>query len=62
MPVIVGPADFARWLDPARNATDVQDLLKPYAADAMEAVPVGKHVNSPANDDVRCVEKEDAWQ
>jgi putative SOS response-associated peptidase YedK len=62
MPVIVAAADYARWLDPARNAADVQDLLRPYDAAEMEAVPVGKHVNSPANDDARCVEKEDAWE
>jgi len=62
MPVIVARADFARWLDSARNATDVQDLLRPYDAAEMEAVPVGKHVNSPGNDDPRCVEKEDAWE
>jgi putative SOS response-associated peptidase YedK len=62
MPVIVARADFARWLDPARNATDVQDLLRPYDAAEMEAVPVGRHVNSPGNDDPRCVEKEDAWE
>ena len=62
MPVIVAAADYARWLDPARNAADVHDLLRPYDAAEMEAVPVGKHVNSPANDDARCVEKEDAWE
>jgi putative SOS response-associated peptidase YedK len=62
MPVIVARTDYARWLDPARNATDVQDLLRPYDAAEMEAVPVGRHVNSPANDDPRCVEKEDAWE
>jgi putative SOS response-associated peptidase YedK len=62
MPVIIAPADYARWLDPARNASDVQDLLRPYASAEMEAVPVGKHVNSPSNDDARCVEKEEAWE
>ena len=62
MPVIIVPEDYARWLDPERNATDVQDLLRPYAAGEMEAIPVSKHVNTPANDDPRCVEKEEAWQ
>ena len=62
MPVIIAAADFARWLDPRRNATDVQDLLRAYPADEMEAVPLGKHVNSPANDDPRCVEKEEVWE
>ena len=62
MPVIVAPEDYARWLDPKCNATDVQDLLRAYPAEAMEAIPVGRHVNSPANDDPRCVEKEEAWE
>ena len=62
MPVIIAPEDYARWLDPERNATDVQDLLGPYAAEEMEAVPVSKHVNVPANDDPRCVEREEAWE
>ena len=62
MPVIVAPEDYARWLDPARNATDVQDLLRPFPADRMEKVPVSTHVNSPANDDPRCAEQDEAWE
>jgi putative SOS response-associated peptidase YedK len=62
MPVIVDPEDYARWLDPARNATDVQDLLRPYPGSEMQVVPVGNYVNSPKNDDERCVEKEEAWE
>jgi putative SOS response-associated peptidase YedK len=62
MPVIVAPEDYARWLDPKRNATDVQDLLRPYPAEAMEAFPVSTRVNSPANDDAGCTEREEAWE
>ena len=62
MPVIIAPEDYARWLDPARSATDVQDLLRPYDAGEMEAIPVSKHVNVPTNDDPRCVEEEEAWE
>jgi len=28
----------------------------------MEAMPVGKHVNMPAHDDPKCVEREEAWE
>ena len=37
MPVIVAPADYARWLDVA--GADVTDLLAPYPAQAMTLVP-----------------------
>ena len=62
MPVIVAPQDFDRWLDPQRNATDVQDLLRAYPAEEMEAVPVGTRVNNPRNDDPTCAEVSEAWQ
>jgi putative SOS response-associated peptidase YedK len=56
MPVVVAPADFDRWLDPAVAAADVAGLLKPYSADEMESQPVGTQVNNPANDDPSCAE------
>jgi putative SOS response-associated peptidase YedK len=62
MPVIVAPRDYDRWLDPRRNATDVQDLLRPYPAAEMVASPVGTRVNSPTNDDPSCAEAEKAWE
>ena len=62
MPVIVAPQDFDRWLDPQRNATDVQDLLRAYPAEEMEAVPVGTRVNNPRNDDPTCAQVSEAWQ
>ncbi len=57
MPVIVGPDDYAKWLD-----VDVEDrrhldpILVPYASDEMKADQVSAHVNSPRNDDPQCVE------
>ena len=58
MPVIVGPEDYGRWLDPAVQTTEpILPLLRSYASESMEAYAVGTRVNSPARDDERCVEK-----
>ena len=51
MPVILPPETFAPWL--AGEAVP----LAPYPADAMTAHPVSTHVNKPANDDERCVDR-----
>ncbi|MFI5168294.1 MAG: SOS response-associated peptidase [Thermoanaerobaculales bacterium] len=58
MPVILDPADFNAWLDPAvRDTERLAGLMKPHSADLMEAYPVGLGVNNPANDDARCIER-----
>jgi putative SOS response-associated peptidase YedK len=49
MPVILDPASYDRWLDPARP--QAQELLRPCPDDWLEAVPVSARVNSPKNDD-----------
>jgi len=57
MPVIVRPADYAAWLDPELDdATELQALLRPCHWAAMTVDRVGTHVNSPKNDDPRCIE------
>ena len=45
MPVILDPADYDAWLDPAdpRGA----DLLRPCPANWLEAFPVSTRVDSP---------------
>ena len=53
MPLIVPAAGYARWLDP--NGKDLADLLVP-AADALVTYPVSTFVNSPNNDNPRCIE------
>ncbi len=53
MPLIVPVAGYARWLDP--RGTDLADLLVP-TAERLVAYPVSTLVNSPANDDPRCIE------
>jgi putative SOS response-associated peptidase YedK len=62
MPVIIAPADHGRWLDPDARADAVEDLLRPYPAEAMEAIPVSTHVNKPSHDDPKCTEREEAWE
>lgn len=57
MPVIIDPKHYATWL--ARNEPGLHEmlsLLRPARTEGMEAVPVDKHVNSPTNDDPRCVQ------
>ena len=57
MPVIIAPEHYGSWL--ARDESDLPrllSLLRPAEARDMQAVPVDKHVNSPTNDDPRCVQ------
>ena len=50
MPVIVPARSYATWLDPANQDIDkLTALLAPYKASEMEAWPVARLVNSPAN-------------
>ena len=61
MPVIVQPADYAFWLDPAMKDTEgLRDLVgQTYPADGLDAYPVSTHVNSPANDDPACIQPQE---
>jgi putative SOS response-associated peptidase YedK len=47
MPVIVARADCAAWLDPRTPPTELHALLRPYPAEAMTAVPVGRYLGNP---------------
>lgn len=56
MPVILDPADYAAWLDPAvAAAPPLRALLRPFPAGAMTAFPVSSAVNNPAFDDPSCI-------
>jgi putative SOS response-associated peptidase YedK len=56
MPVILDPADYARWLDPAVTLpAEVRPLLHPFPAETMTAFPVSTAVNNPAFDDPACL-------
>jgi putative SOS response-associated peptidase YedK len=57
MPVILGPADYDRWLDASLvDPSELKYMLEPYPADEMAAEPVNPRVNSVANDDAGCIE------
>jgi putative SOS response-associated peptidase YedK len=57
MPVILKPRDYELWLDPeVQEVERLQSLLRPYPPEEMEAYAVSRYVNSPDNDDPRCIE------
>lgn len=57
MPVILHREDYEMWLDPDFEEREpLTSLLKPYPEEAMEAYPVGRRVNNPANDEPGCIE------
>jgi putative SOS response-associated peptidase YedK len=57
MPVILERPNFEQWLDPAeQDAEALAWMLRPYRAEAMRGYPVSPLVNSPKNDDARCLE------
>jgi len=53
MPLVIPREHYARWIDPD---ADVSDLLQPLAT-TLAATPVSPYVNSPKNDDPRCLER-----
>jgi len=56
MPVILALDEYDAWLEAEpRAAEELRDLLRPFPADRMEAYPVSRLVNSPANDRPECV-------
>ena len=57
MPVILNPTDYELWLDPqVQEPERIQPLLRPYPAREMDAYPVSRLVNRPANDSPGCIE------
>jgi putative SOS response-associated peptidase YedK len=56
MPVILPPGSYDVWLDPEAEKDELYGLLAPYPEDEMEAYPVSRFVNSPSNNDPRCIE------
>jgi putative SOS response-associated peptidase YedK len=56
MPVILGMADYEMWLDPEmQNPERLGILLRPFEGPSLRADPVETYVNSPRNDDPRCI-------
>jgi putative SOS response-associated peptidase YedK len=56
MPVILAHDTYDVWLDPGSDRDELTGLLAPYPEDEMEAYPVSRFVNSPSNNDPRCIE------
>jgi putative SOS response-associated peptidase YedK len=57
MPVIVPPEFYDHWLDPhVKEPGDLLAILRPLPAEQMNVLPVEPVVNSPANDEPRCIE------
>jgi putative SOS response-associated peptidase YedK len=57
MPVILTPADYELWLDPAfKNIAAVSEVLKPFEPALMRRYPVSTRVNHVVNDDAECAE------
>lgn len=52
MPVILRRENEDAWLDPGSDTATLLGLLRAYPANLMEAYPVSRAVNSPANDSV----------
>jgi putative SOS response-associated peptidase YedK len=57
MPAILDERGWAAWLDPRQPAPRLHELLGPAPDDLLEAWPVSRHVNAPANDDAACIER-----
>jgi putative SOS response-associated peptidase YedK len=50
MPVVIQPADYARWLDcRTQEPRDVADLMRPADSGFFEAIPISDKVNKVAN-------------
>jgi len=61
MPAIVRPEDYARWRDPGTDDfAELQAMIGPYPERLMEAYPVSRKVNSPANEGSNLLEPLDA--
>ena len=56
MPVILPREDYEVWLDPEAEREELVSLLRPYPGEDLETFPVSRFVNSPRNNDERCVE------
>jgi putative SOS response-associated peptidase YedK len=53
MPVILAPANNARWLS---DEPDPRDLMRPFPAGLMRMWPISTRVNKPQNDDPSIIE------
>jgi putative SOS response-associated peptidase YedK len=57
MPAILDRPGWEAWLEPAQPQQRLHELLGPAPDDLLEAYPVSRRVNGPANDDRACIER-----
>ena len=55
MAAILRPEEEAAWIDPKSKMEDLLRMLRPYEPDELEAIPVSRVVNSPAQDIPECI-------
>lgn len=56
MPVILPPDAYSAWLDPEiQEPEKIRELLAPFPPEEMELHLVSQRVNSPKNDDSKCM-------
>lgn len=55
MPVVIDPTDQGTWLSAPPD--EAKALIRPYPAELMMCYPVSTHVNSPRNNDAKCMER-----
>jgi putative SOS response-associated peptidase YedK len=55
MPVLIPPADYARWLDAQATPTALDALLAPAPDASLALHPVAQLVNSPRHDSADCI-------
>jgi putative SOS response-associated peptidase YedK len=57
VPVIVEPADYARWLGEEESpASNITTFLRPFPAERMEAHPIGPAVGNVKNEGPSLIE------
>jgi putative SOS response-associated peptidase YedK len=58
MPVILDPADYARWLgEQETSREELLKMLRPAPAESMEAFPVGAAVGNVKNNGATLIER-----
>lgn len=56
MPVIIPQEEYANWMDPRTPAPALQDLMKPWPSEWLEAFAISTRVNNPRFDDASVLE------
>jgi len=57
MPVIMGHNSMGAWLSQTTKVNELQELLIPCPDDQMQGYPVSKLINSPKNNEAKCIER-----